>query len=118
MQVRPPMIRRTIRGTMALLCALAVVPALAQAAPTPPGVSTGGASTVSPQSATLSGSVNPKGKVTVYYFQYGPTVGYGAQTPEIGAGAGNGNAAARSDVIGLTAATTYHYRDKAAAEGR
>ena len=108
MQVFSPTTRRTVRGTIALLAALAVLPAAAQAAA--PGVSTGNATKISPQSATLNGSVNPKSKDTVYFFQYGPSVGYGAQTPDIGAGAGAANVAAAADVIGLTAATTYHYR--------
>ncbi len=75
-----------------------------------PGVSTGGATKISPQSATLTGSVNAKAKATVYFFQYGPTAAYGLQTPEIAAGSRNAAVGAASDVIGLTAATTYHYR--------
>lgn len=108
MQAFPPTTRRAARGTIALLAVLAVLPAAAQAAA--PTASTGGATKVSPQSATLNGTVNPRSKDTVYFFQYGPTVAYGAQTPDIGAGAGAVNAAAAADVIGLVAASTYHYR--------
>ena len=108
MHAFPPTIRRALRGAVPLLAALAVLPAAAQAAA--PTATTGGATKISPQSATLNGTVNPRSKDTVYFFQYGPTVAYGAQTPDIGAGAGAVNAAAAASVIGLTPATTYHYR--------
>ena len=75
-----------------------------------PGVSTGGATKISPQSATLKGNVNAKGKATVYFFQYGTTAAYGLQTPETSAGARTTAIGVASDVIGLSAATTYHYR--------
>ena len=104
----PQNTRRALRGTTALLGALAILPAAAHAAA--PTVATGGATKISPQSATLNGTVNPRSKDTAYFFQYGPTVAYGAQTPDIGAGAGTVNAAAAADVIGLSPATTYHFR--------
>ncbi len=109
MQVLPPTTRRATRGTMALLATLAILPAAAAQAAAPTA-STGGATKVSPQSATLNGTVNPKSKDTIYFFQYGPTVAYGSQTPDIGAGAGAVNVGAASDVIGLASATKYHYR--------
>ena len=44
--------------------------------PRPPG----GASAITYQSATLTGSVKPGDESTVVYFQYGTTTGYGAQS--------------------------------------
>ena len=63
---------------VALLVALAL-PALAQAA-SRPTVSTGSAKQVSFGSALLTGSVNPNGANTSYYFQYGPTRALGFQS--------------------------------------
>jgi hypothetical protein len=93
-------------GVTALIFAAVV----ANASATAPSVSTGRATKISPQSATLTGTINAKGKATVYFFQYGTTAAYGAQTPEIAAGAGTANVPAAADVIGLLPATTYHYR--------
>ncbi len=103
---------RSITHAVALLAATALVFAAAAttAVAAPPSLSTGGATKVSPQSATLTGTINAKGKATVYFFQYGTTAAYGAQTPEISAGSATKNVGAAADVIGLLPATTYHYR--------
>ena len=45
-----------------------------------PGIDTGVAASVSYGSVTLTGLVNPHGSNTSYYFQYGPTRAFGAQT--------------------------------------
>jgi hypothetical protein len=42
---------------------------------TPPIVSTGGASGISQNSATISGTVDPEGLQTSYYFEYGIALG-------------------------------------------
>ncbi len=75
--------------------------------PTINGVS---ASNVTFSSVVLSGNINPQGQATNYYFQYGTTSGYGAQTPL--APAGNGTILIRISqlVSGLQSATTYHFR--------
>lgn len=102
---------RAIPRVILLTATLGLVSAApAVAAKTPPAVSTGGTANVSPQSATLKGTVNPKGKATVAFFQYGPSKAYGVNTPEAASGAGAKNVAAQADAIGLTANTTYHYR--------
>jgi hypothetical protein len=75
-----------------------------------PGVVTGGAALVNSSSATLTGTVNPQGLATRYYFQYGGTAKYGARTPSSSAGAGKTGAAAVADLTGLTPNTRYHYR--------
>ncbi|TML00160.1 MAG: hypothetical protein E6G34_01285 [Actinobacteria bacterium] len=75
-------------------------------------MSTGGVTAVTATSATLTGTVNPEGEATTYYFQYGTGTAYGSTTPSPAANAGSGtmhvnvSAAAGS----LTPNITYHYR--------
>jgi hypothetical protein len=80
--------------------ALAVVPTVATLAPT--GVTI--------QAATLRGTVNPRNLATSFFFQYGPTAAYGAQTAPGSLAAGA--AAVRVGTVGgsLLPATTYHFR--------
>ena len=61
-------------------------------------------------SATLSGTVNPNGTDTSYFFQYGTTTAYGTNTPSAGAGAGTADEPASANLTGLAPSTTYHYR--------
>jgi hypothetical protein len=92
------------------LCAAAAsLPAAALAAARP-AVYTGGARAVSYGSATLTGSVNPNGNNTSYYFQYGPTRLYGGQTAIADAGAGTHSVIVSLPISGLQPLTTYHYR--------
>jgi hypothetical protein len=88
------------------LCLIA--PAAASAAA--PLVTTGGAAQVTISSATLTGTVNPRGLSTSYYFQYGTTTAYGSRTPSTGAGKGGDGVAAAAQVSGLGSNTKYHYR--------
>jgi hypothetical protein len=76
----------------------------------PPVATTGAASAVTLQSATLAGSVDAKGAPTSYHFEYGPTTGYGSTTPSTAAGSSSGAAPAGATLDGLSPATTYHYR--------
>jgi len=96
-------------GTLALAAA-GLAPtgqALAAGLPT---VSTGGAHSVSYGSAVLSGTLNPKGSDTSYYFQYGITRSYGGQTVIADAGAGSHSVNIELPVGGLQPITVYHYR--------
>lgn len=95
--------------TISALLALALA-ASAQAAPSPPSVSTGSATAVSYSSATVHGTIDPRGSGTSYYFQYGPTHAYGGQTPIASAGAGTGNVSVAAALTGLQPLTVYHYR--------
>lgn len=79
-------------------------------APKPPVARTGGAQHIGENSATLSGSVDPHGSETNYYFQYGTTTSYGAQTPTTSAGAGTASVKVSQSISGLQLGTTYHYR--------
>ena len=84
---------------------------------TPPAVAsvtTGEATAVSKDSATVAGSYVGEGLDAHYYFEYGTTQGYGNSTP---APPGNdaGSASGEQSVnpvtlTGLKGATTYHYR--------
>jgi hypothetical protein len=87
-----------------------VVPGTAAAASTKPAVTTGGAADVTIQTATLTGSVDPGGAATTYFFQIGTTSVYGVQTPTASAGAGKSRVAVTAPLTGLAPATTYHYR--------
>lgn len=81
----------------------------AQAAKLPDAL-TGRATTVSYSSATLTGSVNPNGSETSYYFQYGLTKAFGAQTAIADAGAGTKAVKVDLPVSGLQPLTPYYYR--------
>jgi phosphodiesterase/alkaline phosphatase D-like protein len=58
----------------------------------------------------LNGLVDPKGKPTTYYFEYGTTSKYGYETAPTDAGAGTSNVTATVQLTGLAANTTYHFR--------
>jgi hypothetical protein len=77
---------------------------------TPPSATTGPATSVTTTSATLSGTVNPNGKSTTYYFEYGDSTDYGSVTESTSAGSGTGDVSVGVDLTGLSPDTTYHYR--------
>jgi hypothetical protein len=77
---------------------------------TPPSVSTGGTRDVVQNGATLTGSINTRGRTGTYAFQYGPTTAYGATTTATPIGASNSSVAVASPAGGLAPATRYHYR--------
>ncbi len=68
------------------------------------------ASGIGNTSASLNGLVNPNGKSSNYYFDYGTTVGYGKSTTVTSAGSGTSAVSVSANVTGLTGGTTYHYR--------
>jgi hypothetical protein len=103
--------RATIAATT-LIVALAIAP-FAVAAGTAettsaPRAATGGVSHARGTSAVLQGTVNPDGLETTYFFQYGPTVAYGHQTPVASVGKGTTNVKVAQTVAGFLAG--YHYR--------
>ncbi len=75
-----------------------------------PVVTTAGASTITVDGATVSGAVNPAGQPTTYWFQFGTTTSYGAQTPPTSAGSGTAASPVTAALTGLASAQTYHYR--------
>jgi Ca2+-binding RTX toxin-like protein len=75
-----------------------------------PVVATGSATKILSTSATLSGSVNPNGRSTSYWFEYGTTTRYGARTSSRSAGSGTTSLGVARDVTGLAPGTVYHFR--------
>jgi hypothetical protein len=96
-----------VAGALALAL---IAPASAPAASAKPAVTTGAAADVAIQTATLTGSVDPNAAATTYFFQFGTTSLYGAQTPTTSAGAGGSRVAVTAALTGLAPATTYHFR--------
>jgi plastocyanin len=78
--------------------------------PGPPTPSSGEGEATGDTSATLAGSVNPNGFDTEYFFRYGPTASYGQTTPKSDAGGGTSAVAVAATLLGLEAATTYHFQ--------
>ncbi len=80
--------------------------------PPPPEVTTGPASDITPTTATLNGTLDPNGRQTTYFFQYGTTAAYGsrAPTPSGNAGSGTSLQGVSAAISGLAPETTYHYR--------
>lgn len=75
-----------------------------------PRVITGSATSVTSTSATLNGTVNPKGEAATYYFEYGTDTNYGSTTSSAIAGSGSSAISVSAAVLELALDTTYHYR--------
>jgi len=75
-------------------------------------LSTGEATTVAPTSLTMTGSLNPGGLDTHYFFEWGPTMSYGTSMPQppADAGSGIGLVVLEEPLSGLMPNTVYHYR--------
>ena len=76
----------------------------------PPAVVTGAAQNVGPTTATLSGSVDPRGRGTSWWFEYGTSTGYGSRTSSRSGGSGTGARNVTAPLSSLTPGTTYHFR--------
>jgi DNA-binding beta-propeller fold protein YncE len=86
---------------------------------TVPAVTTGQASNVQLESATLSGIVNSEAtQLTDCHFDYGSTTAYGQTAPCVPAAASippdSSDHAVSAEITGLQPATTYHFRLEAA----
>ena len=55
----------------------------------PPTVSTGQAGSIGPTSATVGGTVNPNGRSTTWYVEFGTSASYGSKTSTRSAGSGS-----------------------------
>jgi Purple acid Phosphatase, N-terminal domain len=71
---------------------------------------TGPATSVTTTSATLNGTVDPNGRATTWFFEYGTSTSYGSTTAERNAGAGTSTTGVAAPVSGLTRGRLYHYR--------
>ena len=76
----------------------------------PPAVSTGAATSVTVSSATLNGTVDPNGRPTTWYFEYGTSTSYGSRTAERSAGSGGSAVGVSAPVSRLTPGRRYHFR--------
>jgi hypothetical protein len=84
-----------------------------------PGIDEESSSSVTSSSATLDASINPHNAPTSYYFQYGPSTGYGTDVPAapgLTIGSSEGDVQVSRHVQDLLASTTYHYRVVAVSE--
>lgn len=75
-----------------------------------PGVVTGPALNVSATTATIAGTVDPRGRATSWWFQYGASASYGGTTASKSAGSKVGAQNVGAALTGLKNGTTYHYR--------
>jgi hypothetical protein len=75
-----------------------------------PTATTGAASSITTDRATLNDTVNPGGVATTSTFEYGKTTSYGTTTPPQPAGSDFSDHSLSSDVSGLEPGTTYHFR--------
>ncbi len=78
-----------------------------------PSATTEGVRNVQEASATLTGSVNPDGNDTHYYFEYGTTRYYGSFAPGRpgeDVGSGSSPVPVSAQLAGLHRGVTYHYR--------
>jgi phosphodiesterase/alkaline phosphatase D-like protein len=75
-----------------------------------PAAVTGAANSVSTTTATVTGSVNPEGQPTTYFFEYGKTASLGSRTAQQSAGSGTAGVDVSAAIASLAPGTTYHYR--------
>ncbi len=76
----------------------------------PPTATTGQATGVSETAATLTGTVDPDGEATNYFFKWGTTTGYGQTTGSISAGEDHASHSVSAVLKELAPGTTYHYQ--------
>ena len=107
----------TVRARHAVFAALLVLgtsavgsTGVALAGAGPPDVQTQAASPVSGASAVMHGLVNPRTRMTSYWFEYGTTLDYGSSTNPASAGKGDKPVSVTTGTGGLEPGTTYHVR--------
>jgi hypothetical protein len=75
-----------------------------------PSAVTQGAKAVTVSGAMLTGTVDPNGGATTYWFQFGRTTAYGSSSVVRSVGSGNIGRGVSASLSRLTPGTTYHYR--------
>jgi RTX calcium-binding nonapeptide repeat (4 copies) len=75
-----------------------------------PSVSTGGVDEITISSARVHGSVDPRGRGTVAWFEYGTTSALGSRTADANAGFGTGATSVSAQLSGLQPGTKIYYR--------
>lgn len=76
----------------------------------PPTAVTGGATSIRPESASVTGTVNPLDYPTTVRFDYGPTAAYGSSSAAVALAAGSADVAVPGELTGLTPRSTVHFR--------
>jgi hypothetical protein len=76
----------------------------------PPLVGSAQALAIDATSATIVGTVDPRGRAASVRVEYGPDTAYGLATADVPVGAGSGAVPVGAVLGGLTPGTTYHYR--------
>jgi hypothetical protein len=71
---------------------------------------TGGATSVTETGATLEGTVNPDGRSTRYFFEWGTSSTYGQVTAEVPVGEDHTGHFASATLMGLSPGRVYHFR--------
>ena len=75
-----------------------------------PGIANGPAVNVGATAATVTGTVDPRGRSTTWWFEYGASASYGGKTSAKSAGSKAGPQNVSAALTGLKNGTTYHYR--------
>lgn len=75
-----------------------------------PSVATAGVDSITTSSARVSGRVDPRGRGTVAWFEYGATTRLGSRTGDVDAGFARRASTVRTTIGGLQPGTAYHYR--------
>jgi hypothetical protein len=75
-----------------------------------PAVATGGADSITISSVRVNGTVDPRGRSTAAWFEYGTTTSLGSRTGEFDAGFATRSTRHYAQLTGLQPATRYHYR--------
>ena len=78
--------------------------------PGPPTATTGAATSVTETGATLKGTVNPDGRPTKYFFEWGASNTYGQMTAEVPVGEDHTGHVASAILMALSPGTVYHFR--------
>jgi len=76
----------------------------------PPTAVTGGASSIRPDSASVTATVNPLDYPTTVRFEYGPSATYGSSSAPVTLAAGSSDVAVPGELTGLTPRSTVHFR--------
>lgn len=75
-----------------------------------PSATTDDAVEVTSSSAVLRGKVDPNGRATSYYFDYGRSTKYGSRTPTTSAGSSQDDVVVSQRITGLRTDRTYRFR--------
>lgn len=75
-----------------------------------PDVTTNATVAPTDTTAVVTGTVNPKGSLTSYWYEYGTTANYGQSTGKQSVGSGNTAIQTPGYITGLTKNTTYYFR--------